>query len=128
MDDDVMKEYCVGINYYIWRKEYPSTSNPIIIASTPMETSTKEFLEKDEENEKDSTTNLMVNDSSNPNKLVMSLNSVNDNSYFETFVGRSNVELSYFANSYKQSELLPCNQIVELDCKLADINFPNSCT
>ena len=58
----------------------------------------------------------------------MSLNSIIDNSYFETFFGRSNVELSSFANSYKQSELLPCNQIVELDCTLVDISFTNSCT
>ena len=57
----------------------------------------------------------MVNYSSNPNKLVMSPNSIIDNSCFETFFGRSNVELSFFANSYKQSELLPCNQIVELN-------------
>ena len=70
----------------------------------------------------------MVNYSSNPNKLVMSPNSIIDNSFFETFFGRSNVELSSFANSYKQSELLPCNQIVELDCTLVDISFPNSCT
>ena len=40
---------------------------------------------------------------------------------FETFFGRSNAELSFFANSYKQSELLPCNQIAEL-------NHINSCT
>ena len=42
-------------------------------------------------------------------------NSIIDNSFFETFFGRSNDELSSFANSYKQSELLPCNQIVELN-------------
>ena len=45
----------------------------------------------------------------------MSLNSIIDNSFFETLFGRSNVELSSFANSYKQSELLPCNQIAELN-------------
>ena len=60
--------------------------------------------------------------------MVMSPNSIIDNSCFETFFGRSNVELSSFANSYKQYELLPCNQIVELDCKLVDISFTNSCT
>ena len=58
----------------------------------------------------------------------MSLNSIIDNSCFETFVGRSNVELSSFANSYKQSELLPCNQIAELDCTLVESSFTNSCT
>ena len=45
----------------------------------------------------------------------MSLDSIIDNSCFETFVRRSNVEPSFFVNSYKQSELLPCNQIVELN-------------
>ena len=70
----------------------------------------------------------MVNDLSNPEKLVMSLNSIIDNSCFETFFGRSNVELSSFANSYKQFELFPCNKIVELDCTLVDISFTKSCT
>ena len=68
--------------------------------------------------EKDSIPNPMVNDSSNPNKLVISPNSIIDNSFFETFFGRSNVELSSFANSYKQSELFPCNQIAELNWTL----------
>ena len=58
----------------------------------------------------------MVNDSSKPDKLVMSSNSIIDNSFFETFFGMSNVELPSFANSYKKFELLPCNQIVELNC------------
>ena len=70
----------------------------------------------------------MVNDSSNTNKIVMSPNSIIDNSHFETFFGRSNTKLSSFANSYKPSKLLPCNQIVELDCTLVDISFTNSCT
>ena len=89
MDVDVMKEDCVGIDYNLWSKEDHSTT----IASTPTKTSTEEFLKKDEQNEKDSIPNPMVNDSSNPNKLVMSSNSIIDNSYFETFFGRSNVEL-----------------------------------
>ena len=55
MDDDVMKKDHVGIDYNLWRKGDPSTS-------------TEEFLEKDEQNEKDSTPNPMVNDSSNPKK------------------------------------------------------------
>ena len=80
-----------------------------------METSTEEFLEKDEQTEKDSTSNPMVNDSSNLDKLVMSPNSFIDSSCFETSFGRSNAELSSFANSYKQSKLLPCNQIAELN-------------
>ena len=58
----------------------------------------------------------MVNDSSNPDKLVMSPNSIIDDSYFETFFGRSNAKLSSFENSYKQSELLLSNQIAKLDC------------
>ena len=70
----------------------------------------------------------MVNDSSNPDKLVMSPNSIIDNSFFQTFFGRSNVEHFSFPNSYKQSELFPCNQIVELYCTLVDISFTNSCT
>ena len=57
----------------------------------------------------------MVNDLSNPEKLVMSPNSIIKNSCLEAFLGRSIVELSFFANSYKQSELLPCNQIAELN-------------
>lgn len=63
----------------------------------------------------------MVKDSSNPDKLVMSLNSITDSSRSETFFGRSNVELLSFVNSYKQSKLLLCNQIVEL-------NYNNSWT
>ena len=70
----------------------------------------------------------MVNDSSNPYKMVMSPNSITDNSLFETFFGKSNVELSSFANSYNQSKLLPCNQIVELDCTSVEISLTNSCT
>ena len=57
----------------------------------------------------------------------MSLNSIIDNSFFETFFGRSNIELSSFSNSYKEFELLICNQIVELDCTLVDISFTD-CT
>jgi hypothetical protein len=57
----------------------------------------------------------MVNCLSNPKNLVTSLHSIIDNLFFETFFGRSNAELSSFANSYKQSELLPCNQIAELN-------------
>ena len=96
MDVDVMKEDCMGIDYKLLSKEYHSTSNSTKISSTPMETSTEEFLENDEKTEKDSTPIPMVNDSSNPEKLVMSLNSIIDNSFFETFFGRSNVELSSF--------------------------------
>ena len=116
MDADVMKEDCMGIDYNLLSKEYHYTSNSTIIASTPMKTSTGEFLEKDEQTKKDSTPNPMVNESSNLDKLVMSPNSIIDNSCFETFFARSNVELFSFANSYKQYELFPCNQIVELDC------------
>ena len=55
MDDDVIKEAYVGIDYNFCRKEAPSALNPTTIASTPRETSIEEFLEKDKENEKDST-------------------------------------------------------------------------
>ena len=127
MDDDVMKEACVGIYYNLWRKESPSTSNPTTIAFAPTKTSIEEFLEKDKENENDSTINYTVNDSSNPNKMVMSSNSMIDNYCFKTFFGRSNPDLSSFTNSYKHFELLYCTQIVELDCTLVDISFNNSC-
>ena len=49
-----------------------------------MKKSTEEFLEKDEQNEKDSIPHPMVNESSNPNKMVMYPNSIIDNSCFET--------------------------------------------
>ena len=88
MDVDVMKEDCMGIDYNLLSKEDHSTSNSTTIASTPTETSTKEFLEKDEQTEKDSTPNPMVNDSSNPEKLIMSPNSIIYNFCFETFFGR----------------------------------------
>ena len=53
MDVDVMKEDCMGIDYNILSKEDHSTSNSTTIASTKTKTSTEEFLEKDEQNEKD---------------------------------------------------------------------------
>jgi len=118
MDDT---EDCIEIDSYLLSKEDHSTSNPTTIASTITETTIGEFLEKDEQIEKDSTPNPMANGLSNPDKLVISLNFIIDNSCFETFFGRSNAELSSFANSYKQSELLPCNQI-------ADPNHINSWT
>ena len=62
MDVDVMKEYCMGIDYNLWSEEDRSTSNSTTITSTPMETSTEEFLEKNEQIEKDSIPNPMVND------------------------------------------------------------------
>ena len=68
MDDYVMKKYYMGIDYNLWRKEDHSSSNSTTIDSTPTKTSTEEFLEKDEENEKDLTINIMVNDSSNSNQ------------------------------------------------------------
>jgi hypothetical protein len=108
-------EDCIEIGSYLLSKEDHSTSNPTTIASTLTETTIEEFLERNEQIEKDSTPNPVVNGLSNPDKLVLSPNSMIDNSCSETFFGRSNVELSSFANSYKQSELLPCNQIVELN-------------
>ena len=108
-------EDCIDIDSYLLSKENHSTSTSTRIASTLMETTIGEFLDKDEQIEKDSTPNPMVNDLSNPGKLVMSPNSIIDDSCFETFLGRENAELYFFANSYKQSELLPCNQIAELN-------------
>ena len=123
-----MKEACVGIDYNLCSKESPSTSKPTTITSTPTKTSNEEFLEKDKENEMDSTINHMVNDSSNPNKLVMSSHSIIYNSCLKTFYGRSEVGLSSFTDSYKQFAILHCIKIVELDCTLVDIGFTNSCT
>ena len=102
-------EDCIEIDSYLLSKEDHSTSKSTTIDSTLMEKTIGEFLEKDDQIEKDSTPNPMVNGLSNPYQLVMSPNSIINISCFETFFGRSNVELSFFANSYKQSELLPCN-------------------
>ena len=112
MDD---MEDCVETDSYLLSKEDHSTSTSTTIASTLSKITIVEFLEKDEQIEKDSTPNALVNGLSNPYKLVMSSNSIIDSSCFETSFGRSNVELSSFSNSYKQSELLPCNHIVELN-------------
>jgi hypothetical protein len=112
MDD---MEDCIEIDSYLLNKEDISISTSTTISSTLMETTIEEFLKKDEQIEEDSTPNPMVTDLSNPDQLVMSSNSIIDNSCFETFFGRSNAELSFFANSYKQSELLPCNQIAEIN-------------
>ena len=100
MDD---MEDCIEIDSYLFNKEELSISTSTTISSTLMETTIEEFLDKDEQIAKESTPNPMVNDLSNPGKLVMSLNSIINNSCFETFFGRSNAELSSFANSYKQS-------------------------
>ena len=112
MDD---MEDCIEIDSYLLNKENHSTSKSTTIASTLTKTTIEEFLDKDEQIEKESTPNPMVNDLINPEKLVMSLNSIINNSCFETFFGRSNAELSSFANSYKQSKLLSCKQIAELN-------------
>ena len=127
MDDDVMDEDCVGIDYILWIKGAPSTSNLATIASTSKEASTEKFLEKDKDNEKDSTANDMVTNSHNPNKPIMFSNPILDDSYFKTFFGKSYVELSSFVNSYTQSDLLHCTQIVEPNFTLVDISFTNSC-
>ena len=63
IDVDLMNADCMGIDYDLLSKEDHSTSNSTTIASTPMETSIEEFLKKDEQTEKDSTPNPMVNDS-----------------------------------------------------------------
>ena len=62
----------IVIDSYLLTKEDHSTSNSTTIASTLTETTIREFLEKDEQIEKDSTLNPMVNGLSNPGKLVMS--------------------------------------------------------
>ena len=110
--DDI--EDCIEIDPSILNKEDHSTSTSTTIASTPTKTTIEEFLEKDEQIEKDSTHNPMVNGLSNPNKLVMSPNSIIDNSCFETCFGRSNVELSSFANPYKL--VMSPNSIIDSSC------------
>ena len=92
MDD---MEDCVDIDPYLLNKEDLSISTSTTTSSTLTETTIKEFLDKDEQIEKDSTPDPMVNDLSNPGELVMSLNSIIDNSCFETFFGRSNAKLSF---------------------------------
>ena len=72
MDD---MEDCIEIDSYLFNKEELSIST-----STLTETTIEEFLDKDEQIEKESTPNHMVSDLSNPGKLVMSLNSIIDNS------------------------------------------------
>jgi ribonuclease HI len=104
-------EDCIEIESYLLNKEDHSIPTSTTISSTVTKTTIEEFLEKDEQIEKDSTPNPMVNGLSNPHKLVMPPNSIINYSCF----GRSNAKLSSFANSYKQSELLPRNQIAELN-------------
>ena len=62
MDVEVKREDYMGIDYNLLNKEDNYASNSTTIDSTPTETSTKKFLEKDEQIEKDSTLNPMVND------------------------------------------------------------------
>ena len=69
MDD---MEDCIKIDPYLLNKEDLSISTSTTIASTLTETTIGEFLDKDEQIKKDSTPNPMVNDLSNPEKLVMS--------------------------------------------------------
>ena len=81
-------EDCIEIDSDHLTKENHSTSNSTTIASTFTKTTIGEFLKKDEQIEKNSTPNPMVNGKSNPNKLVISPNSIIDNSCFETCFGR----------------------------------------
>ena len=69
MDD---MEDCIEIDSYILSKEYHSTFTSTTIASTLTETTTEQFLDKDEQIEKDSTPNHMVNDLSNPENFCLS--------------------------------------------------------
>ena len=96
---DDIEDY-IEIDSYLLNKEDHSTSTSTTITSTLTKITIGEFLKKNEQIEKDSTPNPMVNGLSNPDQLVMSPNSIIDNSCFETFFSRSNVELSSFANSY----------------------------
>jgi hypothetical protein len=64
---------------------------------------------------KHTVTNL--NDTNNP---VMFSNSILGNFCFDTFFGKLEVELSPFANSDKQYELLHATHIVEPLCTIVD--------
>ena len=56
------------------------------------------------------------------NEPVMFSNSIMGNLCFDTFFGKLYVDLSPFVNSYMQSKLLPCTQIVEHNCILVDVS------
>lgn len=77
MDD---MEDCIEIDSYLFNKEEISISTSTTISSTLTETTIEEFLNKNEQIEKESTPNPMVNDLSNPENLVMSPNSIINNS------------------------------------------------
>ena len=66
MDD---MEDCIEIDPYLLNKEDLSISTSTTIASTLTKTTIGEFLDKDEQIEKESTPNPMVNDLSNPKKI-----------------------------------------------------------
>jgi hypothetical protein len=73
-------EDCIEIDPYLLNKEDLSISTSTTIASTLTKKTIGEFLNKDEQIEKESTPNPMVNHLSNPEKLVMSPNSIINNS------------------------------------------------
>ena len=55
-----------------------------------------------------------------PNEPVMFSNSILGNIYFDAFFGELEVELSPYANSNKQSELLHTTQIVKPHCNIVE--------
>ena len=62
----------------------------------------------------------MVIDLNDPNESVIFSRSILGNFCFKTFFGELEAELSPLSDSYKQSELLHSNHIVELNCTLVD--------
>ena len=57
---------------------------------------------------------------SDPNEVVTFSRSIINNFFFETFFGELESHLSPLVDSYKKSELLHSNKIVELNCTLVD--------
>ena len=62
----------------------------------------------------------MVTDLNDSNEPIMFSNSILGNFYFDTFFGELEAELSPFANSNEQYELLHTTQIVEPHCNIVE--------
>ena len=62
----------------------------------------------------------IVTDLNDPNKLVMFSNSILGNFCFDTFFGELEAEISPYANSNEQFELLHTTQIVKHHCNIVE--------
>jgi ribonuclease HI len=70
----------------------------------------------------------IVTDLNDVNELIMFSNFILCNLCFDTFFGELDAELSPFANSDTQYELLHCAHIANPNCTLVDISSTNFCT